>query len=145
LAALGYSKNFFLTPKEVQDLGGKIKEGEKGHVTYYWKWNNQGENGQSPAEKEKPLLRYYYAYNIAQCHGIEKGRIPMIEKPKHPLEMCVAIVGSMPKAPEISHGVYPASYMPTLDCIDIPKKDDFPNDETLLLLSLSHPDSQHWS
>ena len=129
LASLGYPKNFFITPKQLEELNGTLKSGESGHPIFYWKWNDEKEENTNYLEKNKPVLRYYYAYNIAQCNGIKKSQIPKIEKPKNPLEMCVALAENMPKRSEISHGIHPATYLPLLDCIDIPKKEDFPTDE----------------
>lgn len=129
LATLGCKKNFFITPKQLQEIGGTVKKDEKGYPVFYWKWNKDNEN-EDPGSKEKPLLRYYYVYNIEQCNGIKKNMIPKITVPENPLQMCAAIVANMPKAPTIQEGIHPASFMPLLDCIDIPKKEDFPNDES---------------
>lgn len=56
--------------------------------------------------------------------------IPKIQVPENPLQMCAAIVANIPNAASIQHGPRPASFMSTLDCIEIPDKDQFPNDES---------------
>src|ERR1700733_12801804 len=37
LAASNYSQNFFLTFKQAQELGAKVKKGEKAQIVIYWK------------------------------------------------------------------------------------------------------------
>src|SRR6185295_17039240 len=105
------------------------------------KWNNESENGKENAGKKNPVLRYYYVYNNEQCNGIKKGLIPKISVPGNPLQICAALVANMPNVPAIQNGLHPASYLPTMDCIEIPGKENFPNDESyycLLLRMLIH-------
>lgn len=135
LATLGYKKNFFITPKQLEKAGGASKKHEKGYPIFFWKFPEKKSelNGIPVTEtdgNQSPALRYYYAYNIEQCTGIKKSMIPKVHVPENPLQMCAAIVANMPNAPAIQHGHHPASYMSTLDCIDIPDKEQFPNDES---------------
>jgi len=73
LASLNYPQNYFLTFKQVKDLGGNIKKGEKSQEVIFWKWIEKVNNDKN-IEKEKiekiPLLRYYRVFNIDQCEGI---------------------------------------------------------------------------
>jgi len=127
LAALGYSKNVFLTPKQIETEGGHVKDGEEGHIVFYWNWNGV-KKGNGDDKPPSPQLRFYRVYNIIQCIGI-KRKAPKVRKPRNPLEMCVAIVGNMPHCPAIRHGIAPPGYISTIDGIDIPHKEDFRNDE----------------
>lgn len=108
-------------------MGGTLKEGEKGHPVFYWEWPEK--SGMHTNKKEKLWLRYFLVYNISQCNGITKARTRKIRKPRFPLEMCFSIFRNMPNPPAISHGALPAVFMPTLDCIEIPRRDHYPNDE----------------
>lgn len=40
LSMLGYGQNYFLTYKQVQDLGGNVKKDESGHIVICWKQEN---------------------------------------------------------------------------------------------------------
>jgi len=135
LATLGYKKNFFITQKQLEKLGASVKKKQRGYPAFYWKWPEKSEkmNGITVTESDSsksPFLRYYYVYNIEQCNEIKKSMIPKIHVPENPLQMCAAIVANMPNAPTVQHGIHPASYMPTIDCIDMPDKEQFPNDES---------------
>ncbi|MBK8875667.1 MAG: hypothetical protein IPN13_17825 [Bacteroidetes bacterium] len=81
-------------------MGGKVNEGEKSHMVVYWKWI-ETENLQTGQKTNKPFLRYYKVYNIAQTTGISDSRIPKVSRPKNPIEECEYIVKSMPKCPLI--------------------------------------------
>lgn len=109
LAALGYKKNFFITPKQLEKAEGTVKKNEKGYPVFYWKWDDENGNKEKQTEKKSPALRYYYVYNIEQCDGIKKSMIPEIHVPENPLQMCQALVASMPNPPAIAHGPHPAS------------------------------------
>lgn len=67
----------YLTFKEVQRLGGKIKKGSKGNMVVFFKQvaiteSEKNEDGEMVEKKKNiPLLRYYYVYHIDDCEGIE--------------------------------------------------------------------------
>lgn len=134
LANLGFKKNFFITLKQLEEIKGTVKKGEKGFPVYYWKWDNGNDKSSEADTKQTPTLRYYYVYNIDQCDGIKKSLIPKIEVPKNPLQVCMALVANMQKVPPIKHGVNSASYLSILDLIEMPEKDNFPNDESYYAL-----------
>ena len=107
LALLNYAQNYFLTFKQVKDLGGSVKKGEKSQEVIFWKWLEKEEKGKDE-EKDKlkkvPMLRYYRVFNIEQCEGIPKEKIPpVIERNNNPIESCEKIITEMPKRPEIRH------------------------------------------
>jgi antirestriction protein ArdC len=56
----------YLTYKQVADLGGTIKKGEKAHIVVFWKMYRKDED-----EDVIPVLRYYNVFSIHQCEGIE--------------------------------------------------------------------------
>ena len=59
----------YLTFRQCQEVGGKVKKGEKSSLVVFWKWIEQEdeENGET---KEVPFLRYYNVFHIDQCEGI---------------------------------------------------------------------------
>jgi antirestriction protein ArdC len=135
LAMEGYEHNQFLSFKQVHDIGGKVKKGEKGHMVVFW---SQVENKQEPlfqseengtGEKKKSILRYYYVFNIAQCENVPEKYMPKAREAKE-LIPCEAIVNNMPQCPGIRHKEQRAFYNITEDFVNMPKKRSFKNDES---------------
>lgn len=70
----------WLTWKQIQDEGGKVKKGSKARMVVFWKILNKeqtkdgapvlGDDGK-PKAKLVPVLRYYNVFHIDDCEGIE--------------------------------------------------------------------------
>ena len=63
----------FLTFKQITDLGGTIRKGEKSSMVVFFKNHVYEELQEDGTKKEKsvPILRYYNVWHIDQCEGIE--------------------------------------------------------------------------
>ena len=59
----------YLTFKQCQDAGGKVKKGEKSQMVVFWKWI-ETEDEETHEKKEVPFLRYYNVFHIDQCEGV---------------------------------------------------------------------------
>ena len=59
----------YLTFKQCQAAGGKVKKGAKSSMVVFWKWIEQ-EDEETGETKEVPFLRYYNVFHIDQCEGI---------------------------------------------------------------------------
>ena len=59
----------YLTFKQCQEAGGKVKKGEKSSMVVFWKWIEQ-EDEETHEKKEVPFLRYFYVFHIDQCEGV---------------------------------------------------------------------------
>lgn len=72
----GMPSPFWLTFKQVQQLGAHIREGEHGTMIVYWsKPKPKGEEDED--DKKRPFfLRYYLVWNISQIEGIPEDKIP---------------------------------------------------------------------
>ena len=70
----------YLTFKQCQAAGGKVKKGEKAQLVVFWKWIEQEdeENGET---KEVPFLRYYNVFHIDQCEGISARYVTEVAFP----------------------------------------------------------------
>ena len=66
----------YLTFKQCQEAGGKVKKGEKSSMVVFWKFIEQ-EDEETHKIKEVPFLRYYNVFHIDQCEGVTA---------KHPIE-----------------------------------------------------------
>ena len=73
LALLSYEKPYYLTLKQINQLGGRIKKGEKGHMVTFWKFPSDEKKAALIAEGKSaaPLFRFYYVWNIDQTEGID--------------------------------------------------------------------------
>ena len=59
----------YLTFKQCQEAGGKVKKGEKAQLVVFWKWIEQ-KDSETGDTKEVPFLRYYNVFHIDQCEGV---------------------------------------------------------------------------
>ena len=59
----------YLTFKQCQEAGGKVRKGEKSSMVVFWKWIEQ-EDEETGEKKEVPFLRYFNVFHIDQCEGI---------------------------------------------------------------------------
>ena len=129
LNSLGCSQNYFLSFKQVNDLGGSVKKGEKAQEVVFWKWMER--KNKETGEKEKvPLLRYYKVFNIDQCSDIPIEKLPpVVERNNNPLETCEEIISEMPKRPDIRYKEHRAYYNRMHDFVNMPKIETFENSE----------------
>lgn len=62
----------YLTFKQVQNVGGCVKKGEKSHMVVYYNWySKEVEEDGEVKTVNIPVLRYYNVFHISQCEGIE--------------------------------------------------------------------------
>ena len=63
----------YATLKQWNELGGKVKAGEKGNIVTYWNFINKTEKQEDGSEKVKsfPILRYYTVFHISQVEGVK--------------------------------------------------------------------------
>lgn len=59
----------YLTFRQCQEAGGKVKKGEKSSMVVFWKWIEQ-EDEDTGEIKQVSFLRYYNVFHIDQCEGI---------------------------------------------------------------------------
>ncbi|MCX6350638.1 MAG: zincin-like metallopeptidase domain-containing protein [Bacteroidetes bacterium] len=125
LNSLNYSRNYFLSFQQVQDLGGRVLKGEKAHMIVFWKIIEK-EDEVTKEKVKKSFLRYYLVFNVDQCKDIPMEKIPeVMKKDHHSIPACEDIVNGMPLKPEIIHGEKEAWYSPAKDCINMPPMENF--------------------
>lgn len=83
----------YLTFKQCQEAGGKVRKGEKASMVVFWKWI-ETEDEETGEKKEVPFLRYYNVFHIDQCEGITAKHITETTFPDgaEPLEDAQAII-----------------------------------------------------
>ena len=127
LSTLGFPENEFLTFKQVQDLGGRVKKGEKANLVILWLWvdENSDKRKHEVVGRKHPMLRYYFVFNVSQCTGLPAKPEQLTVKPNDPIELCEGIVAVMPNRPKIVHNENEAYYQPWADFINMPKMQVF--------------------
>lgn len=146
LASLGYQINLFLTLKQVNEMGGKIKRGEHACPVVFWS-QKDGEPDEKGEKEVKRILRYYSVFNIEQCLDLPEDRIPVFESIHNdPIKECEMVIKGMPMPPKIQIKESEAFYNPTLDSITMPKAKSFIDSEayyTVLYHELIHSTGHH--
>lgn len=59
----------YVTFRQCQQEGGKVRKGEKSSMVVFWRWIEQ-EDEESGEKKSIPFLRYYSVFHIDQCEGL---------------------------------------------------------------------------
>ena len=68
----------YVSFKQCQEAGGRVKKGEKSSMVVFWKWI-ETEDEETHEKKEVPFLRYYSVFHIDQCEGLRaKHTKPML-------------------------------------------------------------------
>lgn len=152
LSLFGYEQNYFLTSKQLKEVGGSIKPDEKPHLVVFWNFPDQEDEDEEDNEdgnskrKKKPTLRYYTVFNVAQCEGIPSQYIPKFDREVKPNMACKVVVNNMTNCPRIQHKEQQAYYNPLKDFVNMPKQSSFKTDDAYyatlfheLVHSTGHP------
>lgn len=127
LTAHNYQSPFWLTFKQVKDLGGTVTKGEKGTTVVFWKMlSREDEEGET---KRFPFLAYYTVFNLDQTTDIPEDKIPVIQKTEeldfNPINKAEEILYLWDDKPNVEHGKAHACYIPAWDKIEMPDKKYF--------------------
>ena len=126
LHAMNYESPFWLTFRQAQELGGRVRKGEKACPVVFWK-QHEVEDKETGEKERIPMMRFYHVFNVAQVDGLKN--IPAaVETPLNPLATPTKpeeIVAFMPKRPEIKHGMRKAFYSPREDIVAMPDRARF--------------------
>lgn len=69
----GFTSPYWLTFKQIEEMGGSVRKGQKSTQVVFWKINqytNTNVDTQELETKKVPLLRYYNVFNVEQCDNI---------------------------------------------------------------------------
>jgi len=122
-----YASPYYLTYKQVEDLGGHVIAGSRGFRIVYWRIlehvSPQGEL------TEIPLLKYYVVFNLEQVGGISPDKLPKTETISiNPIQECEHVVNRMEHRPQIINA-QDAHYNRAIDTVGIPPRDRFTSPE----------------
>lgn len=128
LACQQYENPYWLTLKQANERGGKVKKGEKSTPIVFWNWTER-EDKETGEIKNIPFLKYYRVFNVDQCEGIDYPKPETPIKEFEPLTVAEKIVSDMPQRPPIEHKQQRAFYRPSEDKVNMPKPETFENRE----------------
>lgn len=127
LSTSPYSSPYWVSFKQCQARGGKVKKGEKGSMVCFYKsikGEREGKDGLTH-ETTFPLLRYYYVFNVEQCEGLEYPKPKENVNIEERIAECERIAKDMPERPDIRHEEQRAFYNPNFDFVNMPKYETF--------------------
>ena len=142
----GYRSPAWLTFKQANSLGGRIRKGEHAaHIVYastFKKKDTDPDTGQV-FEEQIPFLRWYAVFNVGQTEGLGADVCPVREP--RPLEDALAHVdGFLSRiGADVRHGGTIACYYPGHDFIALPHPGDFENAAHYCATSLH--EHTHWT
>jgi antirestriction protein ArdC len=126
----GYTTPYFITFKQAQQLGGHIKQGEKGIPIVYWAsvqdkskiiTHTDDEGQQFLKHPTFRVPKQYIVFNLDQTEGIA---IPKVENEplndNQRIEKCEQVINDMPNRPIIRHRGSEAYYIPSMDEVTMP-------------------------
>jgi len=122
LMAMSYESPFWLTCRQANQLGGRIRKGEKACPVVFWK-RMETEDKETDEPRNKPLLRLYHVFNVAQCDGLKET--PTVGNGSFASSKPAEIAAKMPQPPAIRHGMAKAFYSPSDDCVGMPARERF--------------------
>lgn len=134
---------YYLTFKQVKEMGGKIKKGAKAEQVYFYTGYYKDENGKNVSEADAHtaqfkdanltpvrFLKYYNVFNIEDTENIEWERPESVDRPNNPIEECEVLIRDMPEAPTFKIvDANRAFYSPLEDIINVPNIKQFENSE----------------
>lgn len=125
LSTIGHEVPFYLTYRQATELGGNVRQGEKGLPITYWKLLKSEELDSRGEPKKIPLLRYYTVFNASQIEGVE---FPTVQSRTgtefNPITQAESVVAGF-NGPKIVHGYAQASFCPSTDTIQMPNPGSF--------------------
>jgi len=130
LAFLPYKDPRYVTMKHCNRLGGKIKQGEHGHIICYYGPGSKKQVANTDGtttEKQNRILLYYRVFNVEQTEGMNVKELEThtIDSVQVAEEIDACFIDK----PEIRWGNDKAAYSPTLDLIYMPDRDSFVSSE----------------
>jgi len=117
----------YLTFRQIQQLGGRIKKGAKAEIVVFFKPYTKIVEEEDPEtgevienEKELLVLRYYHVFHLSDIEGIPSK----LKKVEHnPLQEAEKIIAGYKDAPKITHDdPNEAYYNAAKDLINVPEK-----------------------
>jgi antirestriction protein ArdC len=119
--------NWFATYKQIHEHGGIVKAGAKSLPVVFWTIKPVADRD-TGKEKSIPILRYYRVFSLDDSVGIQLPESTESVRKFTPIEAAERVINNMPHRPEIKTGQARAYYSPSLDYINMPRRELFHSD-----------------
>jgi len=143
-AARGFPDSRWLTLKQANALGARVKRGEHGATVVFFKWKEVGEEASEATDETKrvvPMLRAYTVFNASQVEFLPE-RFDLGQQPQwHPAAEAETLLRE--SGATIRHGGNRACYLPGEDLIQLPPPAWFPEAEGYYATALH--ELTHWT
>lgn len=124
----GFASRYWGTRKNIEKLGGTVKDDEKSTLVTFWK-SYQTTDEATGREKTVPVLRYYLVWNADQVNGLpekyhakEPALSEVVERPQAEQTAKAYLVR---EDIDLRNGGNEAFYSPAGDYIRLPKPEQF--------------------
>jgi antirestriction protein ArdC len=136
LTVQGYTSPYWATMRQINELGGQVRKGEKATPVVFWRIYVDGvevKAGEPEPELQEPegqgrrrfVLRYYSIFNTEQCElptTVTDNLALPEQRQLDPIEACETILAGMPSPPDIVHAGDKAFYSPVTDRVTMPPR-----------------------
>ena len=126
-----YESPFWVSVKQCNERGGKVRKGETGSIVVYWKILERYEvkDGKT-VTKRTPLLRYSVVFNSAQCEGLEVPGLTVKQRTEaERITACEEMIERYEGRPEVEHFKSRAAYDRISDKVLMPGLNSFHSSE----------------
>lgn len=117
----------YVTFKQCQQEGGKIRKGEKASMIVFWKWLSVIDE-ETQEEKNIPFLNYYRVFHITQCEGLQSRYAIPVENdiiPDQTADDIIAAYCSSSGVKIVHEEGDRAFYHPSSDTVVLPHRKQF--------------------
>jgi len=116
----------FITFLQAQQLGGSVKQGEKGFPVVLWHFPTAEEIRNDP--DASTWAKAYTVFNVLQCENLT--RLPVLPTIEHDsIAEAQSIIDNWASKPKIEHGGFQAAYSPAKDTVYMPEMSKFSTPE----------------
>ena len=140
----GFKSNFWLTYKQAESLGGKVRKGEKAVTCVYYKVVDKTKKSEINGEDVDStffLMSPFWLFNLDQIDGIEVPEQAVAVSEFTPIEAAEKLIQSTGAV--INFNGNSAFYRPSTDEITLPKKEDFTSENNFYATALH--ELGHWT
>lgn len=141
----GFESKYWATYKQISEIGGQVRKGEKGTPIVYWAFGTDEKS--DGTEKSWAFAKYSTVFNIDQCDGIDSVKAIASKRKAdrikfEPIEACENLLKNLHgRGPIVQHVEQRGWYKPGLDLVNMPKKESFnsvPEYYSVLFHELTH-------
>lgn len=131
LTMIAHERPWFLTFRQVKELGGNVKKGSKGYPIAFWGKHEVEDRDDPNQTKAVPFLKSYTVFNASQVEGIDFPALPQLDQIDfRPLDRAESVIEKWSNKPVVNHGYANACYTPATDTVQMPSPPSFESVES---------------